>query len=175
MNNVGPGLDALLGIAWVLALLLVGLSAGKINERRHLRRLAREEQAVLTGMLITDLRQFPMCIEGSTTEADAPALVAGEAVVSSDYFKTFLATLRKIIGGELRSIETLMSRARREAVLRMARQARSLGYDAICNVRIESTDIAGSTVNPQQKALLMATVLASGTAYRRADAPARTA
>ncbi len=173
MNNYGPGFDTLIGFAWVLALLLVGLGAGKITERRHLRRLAREEESLLSGMLITDLRQFPMCAEGSTTEANAPSLVSGEAVVSSDYFKTFLATLKKIIGGELRSIETLMSRARREAVLRMARQARSLGYDAICNVRIESTDIAGSTVNPQQKALIMATVLASGTAYRRAGSSAR--
>lgn len=160
-------MDFLIQIGIAVVLLLIGLCAGMVAERRHLKRLAEEEATFVASLLMTDLRSFPMCGTAHTSEADAPALVSGEAVISSDYFKTFVAALKKIIGGELRTLETLMSRARREAIVRMARQARSLGYDAICNVRIESADIGGSGVS-EQKAMTMVCVVASGTAYKRA-------
>lgn len=165
MNNTV--VDILFDFGWLVVLLIVGLSAGTIAERRHLKRLAVDEEAFLKPLLVTDLRSFPMCGTAHTSEQDAPALVSGEAVISSDYFKTFVAALKKIIGGELRTLETLMSRARREAVVRMARQARSLGYDAVCNVRIESADIGGSGVT-EKKGVTMVCVVASGTAYKRA-------
>lgn len=164
MNNVP--LDLLFEFGWVLVLLIVGLSAGRIAEIRHLKRLRIAEAEVLAPMLVTDVRSFPMCGREHTSEANAPALVSGESVISSDYFKTFVSMLKKIIGGELRTLETLMSRARREAVLRMARQARALGYDAICNVRIESTDIGGSAAT-SKRVMTMVCVVASGTAYKR--------
>lgn len=160
-------INILIDFGWVLVLLIVGLSAGTIAERRHLRRLALEEAEVLAPMLVTDLRSFPMCGAGASSEATAPALVTGESVISSDYFKTFVSALKKIVGGELRTLETLMSRARREAIVRMARRARSLGYDSICNVRIESADLGGSGESTQ-KAMTMVCVVASGTAYKRA-------
>lgn len=165
MNN--PVVDILFDFGWVVVLLIVGLSAGRIAERRHLKRLAVDEAAFVTPLLMTDLRSYPMCGTSHTSEADAPALVSGEAVISSDSFKTFIAALKKIIGGELRTLETLMSRARREAIVRMARQAHSLGYDAVCNVRIESADLGGSGVS-EKKAVTMVCVVASGTAYKRA-------
>jgi hypothetical protein len=112
-------MDFLIQIGIAAALLLIGLCAGMVAERRHLKRLAEEEATFVAPLMITDLRSFPMCGTAHTSEADAPALVSGEAVISSDYFKTFVAALKKIIGGELRTLETLMSRARREAVVRM--------------------------------------------------------
>ena len=48
-------------------------------------------------------------------------LVQGSAVISIDYFKRMLAALRNIVGGEVKSYETLVDRARREATLRMKR------------------------------------------------------
>lgn len=155
-------MDFLIQLGFGLVLLLVGLSAGMVAERKHLRDLAAREAVLLREVLVTDLRSFPSL----AADAGGAMLVTGESVISSDYFKTFVAALKKIIGGELRTLETLMSRARREAVLRMVELARRQGYDAVCNVRLETVDISGSEV-ASNKGMTMATVVASGTAYRR--------
>lgn len=149
-------------IGIVVALLIVGLSAGRIAERRHFRRLAEREQAYAGSFILTDLKSYPGGVDGSRP----PALVSGEVVISSDYFKTFAAALRKIIGGELRGLETLMQRARREAVLRMLDRARAAGYDAVCNIRIEGYDIAGAGQS-RGKAMVLVAIQVSGTAYKR--------
>lgn len=153
----------LIQIGIVLALLLLGLSAGRIAERRHFRRLAEREQVHAGKFVVTDLRSFP----GGVDPSKSPALVSGEVVISSDYFKTFAAALKKIIGGELRGLETLMHRARREAVLRMMERAAAAGYDSICNVRVEGYDVAGSSQRAK-KAMVLVAIQVSGTAYKRA-------
>lgn len=155
-------MEALIQLGVVVVLLVVGLGAGRVAERRHLTRIQQRESANQGIIMITDLRSFPGGVQTSVT----PVLVSGEAVISSDYFKTFLASLRKIIGGELRSLESLMNRARREAILRMVEQAKAVGCDTVCNVRIEGFDIAGSN-QKSKKAMVLVTVLATGTAYKR--------
>jgi uncharacterized protein YbjQ (UPF0145 family) len=69
-------------------------------------------------------------------------LVHGTVVVSADYFKTFVAGLRNLFGGRLRTYETLMERARREALLRLKEQARQRGAKMIICVRFETTTIS---------------------------------
>ena len=153
-------MEMIINLAIGATLLLCGLFAGKVAERKHLRSLDAREAVLLKDFLVTDLRSCP------GHAAPGGVLVTGESVVSSDYFKTFVATLKKIIGGELTTLQTLMTRARREALLRMVESARGQGFDAICNARIETVDIGGAGVNTQ-KVMTMATVVASGTAYRR--------
>jgi uncharacterized protein YbjQ (UPF0145 family) len=74
------------------------------------------------------------------TGVDA-VLVSGSAVISSDYFKWFVAGLRKIFGGRFRVYETLLDRARRESILRLKQQTRALGGNAIFNVKFESFNV----------------------------------
>lgn len=66
-------------------------------------------------------------------------LVYGSAVISIDYFKRILAGLRNIFGGKIASYETLIDRARREAILRMKESAPEA--DTIVNLRIETSMI----------------------------------
>ena len=66
-------------------------------------------------------------------------LVSGSAVISIDYFKRLLASLRNIFGGTIKSYESLLDRARREALLRMRESAPDAGV--IVNVRIETASI----------------------------------
>ena len=153
MEIVGPLLQFLIPVM----LILVGLLAGGAAERRHLRSLARREKS-LSHMLVTNLKTFP----GSADGAKNAAFVMGEVVIATDYLKTFLSALRKIVGGELRSYETLMTRARREALLRLLEDARASGYNAVCNVRYYSTDIGGGT---RRKGAAMVEMFATGTAY----------
>jgi uncharacterized protein YbjQ (UPF0145 family) len=141
-----------------LLLLILGFSAGTLNERRHLRSLRRREEQV-SGFLVTNVRTY--LAPGPGPE---PALILGEVVVATDYFKTFAASLKKLIGGELRTYEKLMDRARREALLRVQEQAVQLGYNAICNVRLDFANVGGIGATKQAKATMVA-VLASATAY----------
>ena len=136
-------------------LIILGWLAGSAVERRHLRSLHKREVAN-AEFLVTDLRS---CHGHSSEGAE---LVVAEVVIGSDYLKTFLGTIVNIFGGEVRSFQTLLTRGRREARLRMLELARDKGYDAISNIRIETAQIGASNMP-------MACVLASGTAYRRAD------
>jgi uncharacterized protein YbjQ (UPF0145 family) len=64
-------------------------------------------------------------------------------VISVDYFKRFLASLRNIFGGRISSYETLVDRARREAILRM--KASCPGATQIINVRLETSSLSKNT------------------------------
>ncbi len=150
------GLLVQLGVP--LCLLLLGFGIGATTERRHLSSLKRREEA-LADMLVTDLKRFP----GGADASAGVLMVSGEAAIATDYFKTFLAGLRKMVGGELRSYQSLMLRARREAVLRMLEEAHGQGYDAVCNVRLNTSNISGIS----RKRPPVVEMLATGTAYRR--------
>lgn len=150
----------LFGFLVFLALLAIGWFAGQAAERRHFADLARREQA-LAFVPVTTLRMFL-----GPTDVSCPAcLVGGEVTIASDYMKRFLAALKKIIGGRLTSYETLLDRARREAQLRMIEQAVALGYNAVCNVRIQTVDIGGE-LTPRNKQNVQVSIVAWGTAYR---------
>ncbi|MEX0611716.1 MAG: heavy metal-binding domain-containing protein [Pirellulales bacterium] len=143
----------------LVVLLALGLLAGGYAERKHLRSLARRE-AANGDFFISQLKSFPGAVPGMT----APSIIVGEVVIASDYLKTFLSGLRKIFGGELRSYNSLLGRARREALQRLVERARAEGYNALCNVRLESVDIAGNT---KARRMPMAAIVASATAYHR--------
>ena len=151
-------MELLFQLAVPAALLLLGLIAGKTTERLHFRRLGRREEA-LPAMTVTDLKTFP----GGSVHQPAPTLVVAEVVIANDYLKSFLAAIRKIIGGEVGGYLTLMERARREAVLRVLERAARDGYDSVCNLRLETASIGSMA----KKGAAMVGVIASGTAYCR--------
>ena len=156
------GMQFWMQVVPVVAFLILGLLAGTWVERRHFRRLATRE-AQLSHMLVTDTRQLP-----SGCAPEPCTMVFGEVVIASDYFKTFAAQLRKLVGGELRMFETLMERARREALLRMMEHARELGASRVVNVRFATSNI-GSLQRNRRAA--MVEMYAYGTAiYVAADA-----
>ncbi len=141
-----------------LLLILLGLIVGRTVERRHLARLDERERE-LGEMLVTDVRTYA----AGVVPAKSAELVMGQVVIATDYLKTFLAGLRKILGGRVRSYETLLERARREAIVRMLDEARRRGYNAVCNLRIDTADIGGMA---GARGAAMAAAFVSGTAYR---------
>lgn len=138
-------------------LLILGFLVGGMRERSHLKSLDRREQQ-LNYILVTDLKSFP-----GGDNAREGAMVTGNAVIATDYFKNFLAGFRRIFGGEVGSYLSLMRRARREALIRLKVAAKSGGHNAVCNVRFETADIGG--MSSSNKAAAMVEVLAYGTAY----------
>ncbi|KPF48834.1 hypothetical protein D621_15685 [beta proteobacterium AAP51] len=141
---------------WILlALLLLGYGVGRWQERRHYRDIRVREQA-LKQVLALSTRYVP---EGVT--ATGAQLVSGSVVISSDYFKTFVAGFRAFFGGRFRGYETLLERARREALLRLKQQARDSGSSLVIGVRFESTTIAGSST-PSVEIMAFGTALHTG-------------
>ena len=120
-----------------VVLLALGYSIGRMKERRHYQSIRRRERE-LAGVLAFGIR-FP---PDPHTPREC-VLVTGSVVVSSDYFKQFVAGLRTFIGGRMAAYETLLDRARREAVLRMKADAARHGASLILNVKVESTNVGG--------------------------------
>lgn len=137
-----------------VVLLVVGYAAGRVLERRHLASIRLREREMLDVVALST-RRVP---EG--VAAARCVLVSGNVVVSSDYFRSFVAGLRTLVGGRFRGYESLLGRARREALLRLKAEARAAGCDLVIGVRFVTTTIAGSATPSVE-------VMAVGTALRR--------
>ena len=130
--------ELLLPFAPLVFLLVLGLAAGTIAERRHFADIRTRESRFRTLPALTFSKPpSDWVIAGS-------GLAAGSVVVSLDYFKRFAASLRMIFGGRIKAFEPLLERGRREAILRMKEDAAAAGYDAIINVRLETSRIANA-------------------------------
>ena len=153
-------MDALIGLGGTLLLLVATYFSGSYVERKHLAELQSRE-ARNRRLPVMTLEALP---DGWVAERSG--LVTGSVVVSVDYFKRFLAGLRAIVGGRVKSYEPLLDRARREALMRMVESARGKGFDAVVNVRLETSRLASSRQNGQGVAGVE--MLAFGTGIRRA-------
>ena len=124
----------MIDLAIFLALLAIGYGFGTYNERRHFRSIVEREE-LHRDITIFSTRHPPR---------DMPftgCLTAGSVVISIDYFKKISAGLRNIIGGRVSAYESLVERARREAILRMKADAKMKGATTIFNVKLETSSI----------------------------------
>ena len=64
----------------------------------------------------------------------------------------------------MKSYRSLLFRAREEALLQILEEAEHEGYDAVCNLRVDTADIGG---NSMQRGVPTVGIMATGTAYRR--------
>lgn len=137
-----------------LFLLALGFFVGKWNENRHFQRLEREESE-LAHIKVYNIRHIPEPVE------PGGVLVNGNVVIALDHFKKLMAAIINIVGGQINAYQSVLIRARREAVLRMKREAAALGADAVYNVRIEFSSMGNTpqTTNGAE-------IVAYGTAVR---------
>ena len=139
-----------------IGLIAMGYVVGTLVEKRHYRSIHEREKKFLylpavTMKTVTHPDQKVMSAE----------LVWGSAVISIDYFKRLLASLRNIFGGTVKSYESLIDRARREALIRMKEMAGDA--TVIVNVRIETSTIGR---NANKKGVGCLEAMAYGTALR---------
>lgn len=139
-----------------LMLLGVGYFVGKSLEQKHYVSL-RLRESQTHSLPVTNLgRLQPL------PAAAAAQLVVGSVVVSSDYFKTFVAGFMNLFGGNLTVYESLLERGRREAILRMKEAALTWEATRIVNVRLETADLGSQGGN----GLVSVEVIAYGTALK---------
>jgi len=143
-----------------VTLFVLGYFAGRWNERRHYASIRKRERE-LSGVLLFSNR-FPPYVTGRVETR----LVAGSAVISGDYFKNVLAGLYSFFGGRVRSYESLIDRARREAVLRMKAEARKFGSGMIINAKFQTFAVGGRNENSVRGVEILAYGTALGPAPR---------
>jgi len=69
-------------------------------------------------------------------------VVSGSTVRAKHIGRDIMAGLKNIVGGELKGYTELLTEARKEATERMIEQARSLGANAVVNVRFGTSSVA---------------------------------
>jgi len=68
-------------------------------------------------------------------------MVQGSTVRAKHAGRDLMAGLKNIVGGELKGYTELMQEAREEATERMVEQAKSIGANAVLNVRFATTSV----------------------------------
>ncbi len=75
------------------------------------------------------------------TIRELKGLVQGNTIRAKHFGRDLAASLKNIVGGELKGYTELLTEARRQAVERMIAQAQELGADAIVNVRFTTSAV----------------------------------
>jgi len=120
----------------LIILLAVGYIFGRIAEARHYKSILRREQQYRNVVAVAS--KIPPIGE----QLEASILVSGSVVISVDYFKRFLAGLRTLVGGRVVAYESLLDRGRREALLRMKKEASKVGANKVFNIKLETSSIS---------------------------------
>lgn len=89
-------------------------------------------------------------------EIEALGLVRGSTVRAKHIGSDIVASLRNLVGGEVKEYAALMACAREQALDRMIAEARAMGADAVISARFETSTIAQGASE----------ILAYGTAIR---------
>lgn len=126
----------LMNYAPLIVLFVLGWFFGSRHERQHLAQLKISEKEL--GHIIVSTERF---YKPSVAENSQGELVLGSVVIAQDYFKMIIARVLSIFGKNLTTYETLLDRARREAVVRMRTQAKAKGYNHIYGLRFEVSNI----------------------------------
>lgn len=124
-----------------------------------------QREALLADIVADGVGLFRDGVDEKTT----PEIVVGQSALWTDYFNSVLpdASTRYKLADQDRYAD-LCRLARREAVVRLLENARTAGFNAVCDVCVESTDM-GHTLNAAQRAMVVVT--ATATAYCLQDAP----
>ncbi len=139
-----------------VVLIVVGFTMGRIIERRHFASLVAREAA--PGPTLSNLKRPP---EGFV--AAESSFCSGSVVIAGDYFKAVGAFLKTLVGGRMRTMETVLDRARREAIQRMREEAAARQADMVLDVRLEMAVVMRSKGNQGAPAT---EVIAYGTAVK---------
>ena len=134
-----------------------GIIFGTLIEKKHYRSIIEREQRFKNIIILSDKD-----LQQAGKVEQWGVLITGGTAISIDAFKKLMAYFVNLFGGRVKSYESLIDRARREAVLRLKEQADNAEYNAIVNLRIETSSI---TKNAQQN-VGSVEALAYGTAVK---------
>lgn len=88
-------------------------------------------------MILTNIESVP----GKTIVAHF-GLVSGSTIRAKHVGRDIMASLKNLVGGELKGYTQLLQESRTQAVDRMIAQAKQLGANAVVNVRFSTSSVA---------------------------------
>ena len=88
-------------------------------------------------MILSNTEEIP-----GRTVREFYGVVTGSTVRAKHIGRDFMASLKNLVGGELKGYTELLQEARQEALDRMAAQAQSMGANAVVNVRFSTSSVA---------------------------------
>ena len=88
--------------------------------------------------------------------AEALGVVRGSTIRAKHIGRDIMASLRNVVGGEVKEYTEMLTETRNESVHRMKQEARALGADAVVNLRFSTSQVMAGA----------AELLACGTAVR---------
>lgn len=95
------------------------------------------QQASQAGIALSNTETIP-----GKTIVEFYGVVSGNTVRAKHIGRDIMAGLKNIVGGELVGYTELLQDSRQEALDRMVEQARSMGANAVVNVRFATSSIA---------------------------------
>jgi uncharacterized protein YbjQ (UPF0145 family) len=88
-------------------------------------------------MIITNIETVP-----GKNIVEHFGLVSGSTIRAKHVGRDIMASLKNLVGGELKGYTQLLQESRQQALDRMVDQARQLGANAIINVRFSTSSVA---------------------------------
>jgi len=88
-------------------------------------------------MILTNIESVP-----GKNIVEHYGVVSGSTVRAKHVGRDFMASLKNIVGGELKGYTELLQDSRNQAVERMTEQANQLGANAIVNIRFATSSVA---------------------------------
>ncbi|MBP9854847.1 MAG: heavy metal-binding domain-containing protein [Candidatus Omnitrophica bacterium] len=134
---------------FLVVFFIVSYFIGTRNEKRHFAEIIEREKSLASLPAVTFEKTEDRPVQSSK-------LVTGNVVIAGDFFKQVVAKLASFFGVRISVAESMLDRARREAVLRMKEQAH--GADIILNVNFASMKLG------QRQQIVGIEVMACGTA-----------
>lgn len=141
----------------IFSLLTLGYVAGSIIEQNHYANIKVREHRTQRVPIYNIGAKQPL------PDATSAKFFVGSVVISSDYYKAFLAQFSQWLGGQIFAYDSLLDRGRREALLRMKEDAIRWGAKKVVNVRLETATIGNSNGD---SGILSIEVIAYGTGLR---------
>jgi len=106
---------------------------------------------MVTRKELLTLNEYP-----GRTITEVLGYVKGSTVQTKNIGKDFLAGLKSLVGGEIKSYTDMMNEARKIATERLLREADEMGADAVLGFRLQTSAVMGGA----------AEIIAYGTAVK---------
>jgi len=122
-----------------IILIFLGLFFGRRAEKNHYASIEKREREYKNIIILSDTD-----LKNIKNEAQQWELIHEGTVVAIDAFKKLMASFVNLFWWRMKAYESLVDRARREAVLKVKHKAHSLWHNAVINLRIETSSISKS-------------------------------
>ncbi len=136
----------MLDLLILILCLIICYATGSVIEKNHYKNIQERELKLYKTPFVTFGKSF-----ASSPKIRKSYLVSSSVVIGCDYFKSFLAGLKNIFGGNVSAYESVLDRGRREVLLRIREIAAKNHANAIINVKIDTVmlDPIGTKTHPK--------------------------